>query len=447
MTRRNGIVLFVVLLAAPIVYLLFPRAAQPAGPLPAATPQSRATAQCANAFGFDLFARLRATPGNRCFSPYSVHAALSMTHAGAAGKTAEQLATALHLTADARAGQRDLHGRLQAPGNHGFELSVANRLWLDRRATVLPAYSATLANDFLADSQSVDFASPSAIAAINDWTSKHTHNRIPTSLVPSDLPDPTVFVLTNALYFRGNWDKPFQKSDTQEGDFFTAPGQFVRTKLMSQKKEHRFAQFDAGGVRAGGFYHERLWSSDTPPFRALLLEYTGGDLEALLQGEGRGRGLRGYREYPGGDLAMLLLLPELGQLDALEATLNNQVLDTVVDHLDATQVPVVLPRFTVTDSFSLAKPLQDMGITDAFDPKLANFSAMTKDPIFLSFVIHKTFLEVTEEGTEAAAVTHVGGGFGGAMVAPEFIANHPFLFLIRDQQTGAILFLGRFAKP
>lgn len=412
--RRTTFTVLGILAALAVSFFIFQPSAKPDEPLPAATAGAQSTAAAVNAFALDLFAKLRTTPGNRCFSPYSIHSALSMTHAGAAGKTAEQLAAALHLTPAARAGQNDLHHRLQAPGNHGFQLDVANRLWLDRTATVLPAFTATLTQDFLADSQSVNFANASAAAdAINTWTNKQTHGRIPAALTPSDIAPLTTFVLTNTLYFSGKWDKPFKKSATAEGDFFPAPGQKTRTMLMSQDEKHAFAQFDADGA--------------TPAFRVLSLNYTCGDL------------------------AMLLLLPDLGRLDALEAALNEKLLNSVVEDLAETKLPVVLPRFTITDSYSLQKLLEEMGVTDAFNAKAADFSGMCPQPLFLTAVIHKTFLEVTEQGTEAAAVTHAGmggGGMGELMRSPpEFIANHPFLFLIRDKYTGSILFLGRFAKP
>jgi len=412
MSRKTKLTILVILLALPVTYFLFLRPAQPAVPLPPATIDAKATAASVNAFAFDLFAKLRTAPGNRCFSPYSIHAALSMTHAGAGGQTADQLATALHLTPEARAGQLDLHARLQAPGYHGFELSIANRLWLDPSATILPTFTTTLSNAFLADAQSVDFHTPAALTAINDWTSQRTHGRIPAAITPSELSPATTVVLTNALYFRGNWDIPFQKSATTEGDFFTAPGHAARTMLMSQaNKKHQYAQFEADGA--------------IPAFRALSLDYTGGDL------------------------AMLFLLPDLGQLDALETALNNQLLTDITRHLRETHLPVILPRLTITDSYSLQKPLQELGITDAFLPNVANFSAMTPKAVYLAAAIHKTFLEINEQGTEAAAVT---SGAMAATAAPdpapaEFIANHPFLFLLRDRATGTLLFLGRFATP
>jgi serpin B len=392
------------------LYLLFPRSV-PAKPLPPASEAARAAASAANSFAFDLFAKLRGRPGNLCLSPYSIHAALTMTHEGAAGPTAAQLAAALHLDTAARAGQHDLHARLQAPGNHGFEFSVANRLWADRTAAILPAFRTRLAADFLADAQTVDFADPAAVSAINAWTSRQTRGHIPEILRPADVDRLTVLVLTNALYFKGNWDIPFKKSDTAEGDFLTAPGAKVRLPLMHQNKKHAYADRDAAG--------------NVPAFRALSLNYTCGDL------------------------AMLFLLPELGQLDPLEAALNDQLLAAILNDLHDTWVPVTLPRFTITDSFSLPPALQSLGVTDAFDPKIADFSKLCAPSVYLTAVIHKTFLEVNEQGTEAAAATAVVGA-GGVSLAPrppDFKADHPFLFLLRDKSTGAILFFGRVSKP
>ena len=391
------------------VYLLYPRSL-PAEPLPPAGENARSAADAANAFAFDLYAQLRTRPGNLCLSPYSIHTALAMVHEGAARQTAEQMAAALHLDAAARTGQRHLHARLQAPGNHGFELGVANRLWLGGTATVRPAFSTLLAENFLADAQTVDFTSPAGLNAINAWASQRTHGRIPAALGAGDVTPLTSLLLTNVLYFKGNWDIPFKKSATVEGDFFVAPERKVRAMLMSQNQEHEYAYFDAAG--------------DVTAFRALSLDYTCGDL------------------------AMLLLLPELGQLDQLEHALNDKLLATILRQLRAAHLPVTLPRFTISDSFSLQPALQTLGIKDAFDSKTANFTNMSFQPLYLSAVLHKTFIEVNEQGTEAAAVT--GGPVKGTampMVPPEFKADHPFLFLLRDKGTGAVLFLGRLSTP
>jgi serpin B len=409
---KIAIPLLVLLVLA--AYFLYPRTA-PAEPLPAIRPGAREAAAAVNAFAFDLYAQLRARPGNLCLSPYSIHTALAMAHEGAAKQTADQLAAALHLTPIAREGQRVLHTRLQAPGNHGFELAVANRLWLGRAANALPAYSTRLASDFLADAQTVDFSTPTAINTINAWASQRTHGRIPAVLAPGDVSSATALVLTNALYFKGNWDIPFQKSATKEGDFFPAPERKTRAMLMFQNKKHAYAYIEAAGT--------------VPAFRALSLDYTGGDL------------------------AMLLLLPDLGQLDQLEAALTDQLVTDVLQHISHTQLPVTLPRFTITDSFSLRPTLESLGITSAFDSKTADFSNISplpnSEPLFLSAVLHRTFIEVNEEGTEAAAVTVAGATAASAipMKPAEFKADHPFLFLLRDQGTGAILFLGRFNTP
>jgi serpin B len=337
---------------------------------------------------------------------------MAMAGEGAAGKTAEELTRVLHMDDAARAGEAELQARLRAPGNHGFELAAANRLWVDRAAKLSPDYQKQIVAMFKGDEETLDFADPaSAASRINAWVSEQTHKRIPQIVTPNVLGRGTSVVLTNALYFKGNWDKQFKRSQTTEEDFHTAPGKTMRAMMMSQREEHDYADIDADG--------------NVPAFRALSMKYAGGEL------------------------SMLLLLPELGQLDKLETALSIELLRKVDDRLHEVHLPVTLPRFKLEDSFALADVLKAMGVKAAFDPAAADFSKMSPEVrIYLSAVLHRTFVEVNEEGTEAAAATAVVGkamAMPGRM--PEFKADHPFLFLIRDNGSGAILFFGRVAEP
>lgn len=390
------------------VFFLFQSEAAPAEPLPAAGADAHHAATALNTFGFDLLGRLKTRSGNLCLSPYSIHTNLAMAQAGAGHQTAEQLAAVLHLDAQANAGARALHGRLQAAGNHGFELDVANRLWVEGHTTVAPAFNARLADDFHGDCTTADFSNASAFDAINQWTRQHTNGRIPQVIGPADAPGPTALVLTNALYFKGNWDKPFKKADTAAGDFLTG-GRKVPAMFMTQRKEHAYGYFVTDAA---------------PAYRALSLDYAGGDL------------------------AMLLLLPDIGQIDTLTGLLSDAFVRQVVENLHETWVPVTLPRFAMTDAFSLGSTLQEMGAKDAFNPDAADFSNLSTRRIFMQAVMHRTFIDVNEEGTEAAAAT--GSALAASAipeVPPEFKADHPFMFLIRDKGTGAILFLGRVETP
>jgi serpin B len=407
----SAVLLLVFLTAALLVFL---NRSAPAEPLPPSTPGASKAAAASNAFGLDLFQKLRFRPGNLLISPYSLHTAMAMSREGAAGTTADELDKALHLDPASRKGERDLHTRIRAPGYHGFELHAANRLWAHPKIAIHAEYAERLNYLFACDVASLDFDNPIAAAAtINQWTSDQTRGRIPQIATPADLAPPTAFVLTNALYFKGNWDKPFKRSATKDGVFFTAPGQKTRAKLMSQTEKHFFGDFE---------------KSDTAPaVRALSMNYTGKDL------------------------AMLLLLPELGELDKFEAALSPELLKDIIDQLNETDVPVTLPRFKFGDSFSVIPALQDLGITAAFDRSRADFSKASTTRSYIAAVLQKTFIELNEEGTEAAAATaviHIGASpLPRAKRPPEFKADHPFLLILHDRQTETILFLGRLSTP
>jgi serpin B len=294
-------------------YMFLSKKTAVAEPLPPPTAEAKTAAAASTHFGIDLFAKLRQRPGNLLISPYSIHTAMAMATEGAAGPTADELNRALHIDDKVRNGQQKFHARLRSPGKHGFELAVANRIWADKKFTLAPDYQQQLARMFLSDLERLDFSNPNAAAdAINAWVSDRTHKRIPTILTADNVQPPTVVVLTNALYFKGDWDHPFKRSATLEGDFFTAPGKKTRAMLMNQKEKHDFADLEADG--------------NIPAFRALSMKYTGGDL------------------------SMLLLLPELGELEKLETALTPELLEKVVRHLHETRLPVTLPRFKAEDS-------------------------------------------------------------------------------------------------
>ena len=367
-------------------------------------------AEGCNRFAFDLYARLKGAEGNLFLSPYSISTALAMTYAGARGETADQMAKVLCLPASGEA-VHGAYGALQkdlnAAGEGGaFELVVANRLWGQKGFAFLPDFLALLEARYGAGLEPLDFAAATEAArqTINAWIEKQTRDKIKDLIKPGVLDAATRLVLTNAIYFKGKWAEEFDKKATQDEDFFLAPEKKVTAPLM-----HRTADF--------GYFE-------------------GDDLQAL------------ELPYQGDRLSMVVLLPKAKDgLGALEAALSADKVSEWVSKLSRREVRVALPRFKTTAEFSLGDTLVAMGMTDAFGGD-ADFSGMTgaKD-LFISAVVHKAFVDVNEEGTEAAAATAVvvralnGGG------PPEFRADHPFLFLIRDTKTGAILFLGRIADP
>jgi serpin B len=413
---------FVMLLGVVLV-----AAAQPAlavGPAEQTPPADQVqVAEGCNRFAFDLYARLAGGEGNLFLSPYSISTALTMTYGGARGETADQMAKALRLPASGEAVhgaygalQSDLNAagaggpvRRSPKGEGGaFELAVANRLWGQKGFAFLPDFLALLDARYGAGLEPLDFAAATEAArqTINAWVEEKTRDKIKELLKPGVLDAATRLVLTNAIYFKGKWAEEFDKKATQDEDFFLAPEKKVTAPLM-----HRTADF--------GYFE-------------------GDDLQAL------------ELPYQGERLSMVVLLPKPKDgLAALEAALSADKVSEWVGKLSRREVQVALPRFKTTAEFSLGEVLAAMGMQDAFDASRADFSGMTgtKD-LFISAVVHKAFVDVNEEGTEAAAATAVVMTLSAMPEPPPvFRADHPFLFLIRDTRSGAILFLGRIADP
>jgi serpin B len=377
-----------------------------------------AVAKGSNQFTFDLYAKLAAeNDGNLFFSPQSISTALAMTYAGARGETASQMASVLHfdLTPDklhrAEAALLSYWNALGKQGN--VQLSVANRLWGQDGHKFLDAFTKLLRTDYGAELQLVDFAqSGIARQTINAWVEKATSGKIK-DLIPEGVLDTgTRLVLTNAVYFKGDWEDAFDKSATKPSDFFlTATEKASDVPLMYQKRMLRFSQ----------------------------TKFADGKELKLLE-----------LPYKGKQLSMVVLLPEAKDgLTELEQHLSADVLQQWLDALNYREIKVWLPKFKMTDEFQLSDVLVAMGMKNAFNAT-ADFSGMdgTKQ-LFISDVVHKAFVDVNEEGTEAAAAT--GTLMRVKSVAPttqpEFRADHPFAFVIRDNTTGAILFMGRVVDP
>jgi serpin B len=365
-------------------------------------------------FAFDLYARLKTGDGNLFFSPYSISTCLAMTWAGARGNTGSQMAGVLHFGTD----QTGLHSQfadLQKQLNAVQEkkkvaLNIANGLWAQQDHRFLPAFLKIATDDYAARIQQADFrtaAEPTRLE-INDWVSAKTANRIQDLISPGSLDSMTRLVLVNAVYFKGHWDTPFKKSKTRPAPFKTESRGAVSTPLMHETE--RFGYAETNGLQ--------------------LLELT----------------------YAGGDLSMVVLLPaETSSFKKFEDSLTAEKLGLWLRQSSDQKVEVFLPRFKLTQEFSLNDTLAAMGMTEAFTDR-ADFSGMDGGrDLFISAVFHKAFVEVNEEGTEAAAATGATAVASAVrmepMDIPIFRADHPFLFLIRDVHSGSILFLGRFTGP
>src|SRR5262245_17584153 len=366
-----------------------------------------------NQFAVDLYAKLREQPGNLFLSPASISTALALTYAGARGQTAEQMAKVLHFPAHQEklheafaALQRGLNG---AGAKGGYRLSLANRLWGQQGYHFHADFLTITRDTYSAELAQVDFAQEPETArqSINSWVEERTEARIKDLIPPGVLDDRTRLVLTNAIYFKGDWTKPFDKGATRDDIFRVTRDKTTRVPLMHKQDDFRF--------RAG----DGLKVLDLP--------------------------------YAKGDLSAVILLPDaIDGLPALEAKLNQEGLGRWLSDLRKQKVQVFVPRFKLTCEFLLADVLRSMGMPLAFDEQRADLSGISsQERLSISAVIHKAFVDVNEEGTEAAAAT----GVVATTVALEldepavFRADHPFIFVIRDNRTGSILFMGRVANP
>jgi serpin B len=370
-----------------------------------------------SAFAFDLYQALREEEGNLFYSPYSISLALAMTYAGARGDTAQQMADTLHFILE----QETLHPAFnwldaelasrgegaQGKDGQGFRLNIVNAIWGQKDYEFVTDFLDVLAENYGAGLRILDFITETEASrlAINQWVSDQTEGRIE-DLIPQGAVDAlTRLVLTNAIYFNAAWAHPFDEDITADGPFYLLDGRQVSVPMMKQTE----------------------WFGYT-----------------------EGKGYQAVElQYDGGELSMVILLPQAGDFEAFEEGLQAQQVDTIINDLQSTGVTLTMPRFELDSEFSLKDTLEDMGIRDAFSLGDADFSGMTGNrDLFISAVIHKAFVSVDEAGTEAAAATAVVIKMSAAPGLPvEVTIDHPFIFLIRDIETGAILFVGRVLNP
>lgn len=365
------------------------------------------------AFATDLYRALFAENQNVFFSPYSISLALAMTLAGAAGDTEAQMRAVLHLPQ-----QQVLHAALnaidQALRSRGltvkeeerFRLRIVNALWGQQGQHFEQAFLDTLARYYDAGLRTLDLqhASEAARQTINQWVEEQTEGRIK-GLIPEGAITPnTVLVLTNAIYFNASWQFPFRNEATHDGPFHLLDGSTVTVPLMYQSHEFGYA--------AG------------PGYQAVELPYAGGEL------------------------SMVVILPEQGRFAEWVSTLDGARLNEVLSGLSTQQVALTLPRWKFEYEVSLKDTLERMGMSQAFDSS-ADLSRMTgRRELFIQNVFHKAFVSVEETGTEAAAATAVLVGRVSMPLEPvTMTVDSPFLFLIRDLGTGTVLFLGHVVNP
>ncbi len=377
----------------------------------AASTSGRAT----RAFGADLYAAVSDEPGNLAISPYSVAAALSMTSMGAAGATAEEMDAVLHVADTAAAGgfgSLDAAlamraGTIDVPGGEPLdvELSFGNALWPQLGFPFEAAFLESMARYFGAGVHPVDYVDDSegARRSINEWVADTTRSRIPELIGPGVLSASTRLVLTNALYLNAPWDHPFVEGATVGGPFGRADGSTVTAEFMTLQESLNRAAGDG-------------WQSVELP-------------------------------YLGGELAMIVLVPDAGRFDEVEQGLDADFVEAVGAAVISEPVVLRLPRWEYRTQVMLKEQLSELGMPMAFTPA-ADFSAMSSEPLFVSDVIHEVFISVDEKGTEAAAATAVVMAETAAPVEPfELTVDRPFIYWVVDVATDAVLLLGRVLDP
>lgn len=380
------------------------------GLTPVVVDPAHEVASSINEFTWDLYAQLSQQSGDIFFSALSASAALTMAAAGARGDTLTEMLQVLHLSDDPHGAFGQLLEELQSTGDGFPELRIADAIWTQQGMTLQDRFVSILTNAYKSQAATIDFeADPEAARAlINDWAADQTNQRI-TNLLPSgSITEQTRAVLANAVYFLGNWARPFAAEATSNGEFTTESGEKILTPLMHQDSYFSY--------------------------------YGSDDLQVV------------ELPYQGGKQSMVIFLPRrVDGLMALEGQLTDANVATWLGKMTYQDVALTLPKFNITTpTFSLTQALVDLGMRKAFGD--ADFSGITSDePLQISDVLQKTYITVAEKGTEAAAVTAVLVGNSSIGVwGPEpvsFRADHPFVFAIRDNQSGSIVFSGRVEAP
>jgi serpin B len=368
------------------------------------------------AFTLDLYQELKREEGNIFYSPYSLSVALAMTYTGARGETEQQMAEALSFYLS----QGRLHPAFnyldqelasrgegaQGKDEEGFRLNIVNDIWGQRDFTFLSDFLDTLAENYGAGLRILDFiGNPEAArVAINDYISEQTEEKIK-DLIPEGVIDVmTRLVLTNAIYFNAAWEYPFSEDMTSDGVFHLLDGGEVTIPMMHQGESLRYTEGD--------------------DYQAVELK------------------------YDGEELSMVILLPESGQFESFEISLDAELLNDIIDNLENKHVELTLPKWEYESSFMMKETLQAMGMPIAFS-EAADFSGMTgKRDLYIADVVHKAFVSVDEAGTEAAAASAVIMKLTSMPTDVVTVTvDRPFIYLIRDIETGAILFFGRVVNP
>lgn len=372
------------------------------------------------AFALDFYHLVKGDQGNFLFSPHSISVAFAMTYAGARNNTAIQMAQTLHFNLP----QDRLHAvfnaldlALSSRGQGGensegtdFKLNIVNAAWAQDGYPFLQDFLDLLAVNYGAGMYILDFVSDpeSSRQTINNWVAQETEDKIKDLLPSNSINELTRLVLTNAIYFYGAWAIPFDEDLTEMGNFYPADGDVVSVPMMSHFQEN----------------------GET--FSVVVLDgYTAVELP-----------------YKGKEISMLILVPDRGRFFEIEQALDTNLINSTVESLTPRGFRLKMPKFKYESKFQLKDTLSRMGMPEAFDPGLADFTGMTEiRELFIQEAYHQGFISVDEKGTEAAAATAVVITLTGAGTPLTITIDRPFIYLIRDMQTNAILFIGRVMNP
>jgi serpin B len=361
-------------------------------------------------FALEMYKKLAAEDNkNMFFSPFSLSIAMGMTYSGANAETEKQIADVFGFSANTKGFHKSL-GKVQNDlvnqGSKGVEIAIANQLWVDKQFKFRCSYLRQVKRAYGAPIERMPFrVEPEKCRLeINKWVEGKTNNRIVNLLPKGSITDLTALVLTNAIYFKGQWDNKFLEESTRDGEFTTLDGERVRARMMSIRDKFKV--------------------------------YEGDDLKMI------------ELPYAGKQFSMLVVLPnESISITKFEQSVSLENIDNYIDLLSKSEVYLKLPKFKFESEYELKPVLSNLGMPIAFS-NAADFTRMSKKPeLKIDEVYHKAFVEVSEEGTEAAAATAVVIVRKSVGVTVEFDVNRPFMFLIRDNASGTIVFMGRVTNP
>jgi serpin B len=373
-----------------------------------------------NRFSLNLYSTLAGDGANNgknlFFSPWSLSSAMAVTYEGARNKTADEIRDVFYFP-DNRSELREGYTGLNAEINQNnptYTLRTANALWTEKSYSFLPEYSHLAQKSYGANAESLDFINDAEGSRniINAWVAKNTDDKITNVIAQGAITPGTRLIITNAIYFKGTWVKQFDQSTTSEQKFWLSPGTDVPVMMMVRN--------DTNSVFGYG---------QTDNIQILELPYRSGS---------------------GKPLSMLILLPSEGNLTRLEKTLDIQKLTALKKSMTSQLVMIHIPKFRLDTGYQISPTLTSMGMPAAFSTS-ADLSGMDgTQNLMIDKVVHKAYIDVNEEGTEAAGATfvhHVLKGDHQEPLPPEFWANHPFIFIIQDNENGNILFMGRVTNP